>query len=60
VAQQLLRYSLGLSKTEVNSCALASTVQRFSASGLKFRELLLGYVTSSAFRRRNSIDAGQP
>lgn len=56
VAQQLLRYSLGLSKTELNACALSSTVQRFSASGLKFRELLLGYVTSAAFRRRQTID----
>jgi hypothetical protein len=60
VAQQLLRYSLGLSKTEVDACALSSTVQRFSSSGLKFRELLLGYVTSAAFRRRQVIDAVQP
>lgn len=60
VAQQLLRYSLGLSKTEVNACALTSTVQRFASSGLQFRELLLGYVTSAAFRRRPVIDTVTP
>lgn len=55
VARQLYRYSLGLSKQQVNACTLASTVQRFASSGLDFRELLVGYVTSDAFRRRPII-----
>ncbi|HEX7671946.1 MAG TPA: DUF1592 domain-containing protein [Polyangiaceae bacterium] len=49
---QLLRYALGVTRTEIDPCMVKSVVNRFDASGRDLRELLVAVVTSDAFRYR--------
>jgi Protein of unknown function (DUF1592)/Protein of unknown function (DUF1588)/Protein of unknown function (DUF1595)/Protein of unknown function (DUF1587)/Protein of unknown function (DUF1585) len=55
VTKEWYRYALGLGETELDACALKSAVEGFKASGNQFSELLVGMVSSEAFRRRTVI-----
>lgn len=51
---QLLRYALGVTRTEIDPCMVKSIVERFEGSGRDLRELLVAVATSDAFRYRQA------
>lgn len=53
IAQQWYRYGLGLSKAEVDPCALEPVVQAFADGDTSLKELLVSLVVSDAFRKRS-------
>jgi hypothetical protein len=52
VAQQVYRYSLGLTKQQVDLCSLKQSVQQAAASGFDLRELIVAIMTDPSFRTK--------
>lgn len=54
IVKQLFRYAFGREETDADQPALDALLERFRASGYRFRELLVAIVTSDLFLQRTS------